>query len=65
MLDRLLEARLNEKVKSRSEERDFIRRYFGPANQGCRVWLRANLRLALTENRPYLSFVKELWLGKG
>ncbi|HLD46194.1 MAG TPA: polya polymerase, partial [Desulfobaccales bacterium] len=31
MLDRLLEARLNEKVKSRSEERDFIRRYFGPA----------------------------------
>ena len=31
MLDRLLEARLNEKVKSRTEERDFIRRYFGPA----------------------------------
>ena len=31
MLDRLLEARLNEKVKSRSEEKDFIRRYFGPA----------------------------------
>jgi hypothetical protein len=31
MLDRLLEARLNEKVKSRSEERDFIRRYFGPS----------------------------------
>jgi tRNA nucleotidyltransferase (CCA-adding enzyme) len=30
MLDRLLEARLNEKVKSRSEERHFIRRAFGP-----------------------------------
>jgi tRNA nucleotidyltransferase (CCA-adding enzyme) len=30
MLDRLLEARLNEKVKSRREERDFIRRAFGP-----------------------------------
>jgi tRNA nucleotidyltransferase (CCA-adding enzyme) len=29
MLDRLLEARLNEKVKSRSEEKDFIRRRFG------------------------------------
>src|SRR4030043_2032134 len=31
MLDRLLEARLTEKVKSRAEERDFIRRYFEPA----------------------------------
>jgi tRNA nucleotidyltransferase (CCA-adding enzyme) len=30
MLDRLLEARLNEKVKSRSQEKDFIRRAFGP-----------------------------------
>ncbi|MFA5110234.1 MAG: CBS domain-containing protein [Desulfobaccales bacterium] len=30
MLDRLLEARLNEKVKNRAEERDFIRRAFGP-----------------------------------
>jgi len=30
MLDRLLEARLNEKVKSRREEKDFIRRAFGP-----------------------------------
>jgi hypothetical protein len=29
MLDRLLEARLNEKVKSRSEEKEFIRRFFG------------------------------------
>jgi tRNA nucleotidyltransferase (CCA-adding enzyme) len=29
MLDRLLEARLNEKVKSQAEERDFIRRAFG------------------------------------
>jgi hypothetical protein len=30
MLDRLLEARLTEKVKSRREEKDFIRRAFGP-----------------------------------
>ncbi|MEJ2672527.1 MAG: CBS domain-containing protein [Deltaproteobacteria bacterium] len=30
MLDRLLEARLNEKVKSRKEEKNFIRRAFGP-----------------------------------
>jgi tRNA nucleotidyltransferase (CCA-adding enzyme) len=30
MLDRLLEARLNEKVRSRSQEKDFIRRAFGP-----------------------------------
>jgi len=30
MLDRLLEARLNEKVQSRREEKDFIRRAFGP-----------------------------------
>ena len=30
MLDRLLEARLNEKVKNRTEEKDFIRRTFGP-----------------------------------
>jgi tRNA nucleotidyltransferase (CCA-adding enzyme) len=30
MLDRLLEARLNEKVKSRNQEKDFIRRAFGP-----------------------------------
>jgi tRNA nucleotidyltransferase (CCA-adding enzyme) len=30
MLDRLLEARLTEKVKSRKEEKNFIRRAFGP-----------------------------------
>jgi len=30
MLERLLEARLNEVVKSRKEEREFIRRSFGP-----------------------------------
>ena len=30
MLDGLLEARINEKVKSRKEEKDFIRRSFGP-----------------------------------
>jgi tRNA nucleotidyltransferase (CCA-adding enzyme) len=30
MLDRLLEARLNEQVKSRRQEKDFIRRAFGP-----------------------------------
>jgi len=36
MLDRLLEARLNEKVKSRTEERDYIRRYFGPAEKSRR-----------------------------
>ncbi len=30
MLERLLEARINEKVKSRKEEKDFIRRAFGP-----------------------------------
>jgi tRNA nucleotidyltransferase (CCA-adding enzyme) len=30
MLDRLLEARINEKVKTRKEEKDFIRRSFGP-----------------------------------
>ncbi len=30
MLDRLLEARLNEEVKSRKEEKVFIRRFFGP-----------------------------------
>jgi tRNA nucleotidyltransferase (CCA-adding enzyme) len=30
MLDSLLEARINEKVKSRKEEKDFIRRSFGP-----------------------------------
>ena len=30
MLERLLEARINEKVKSRKEEKDFIRRSFGP-----------------------------------
>ncbi len=30
MLDRLLEARINEQVKSRKEEKDFIRRAFGP-----------------------------------
>jgi len=30
MLDRLLEARLNEQVRSRREEKDFIRRAFGP-----------------------------------
>jgi tRNA nucleotidyltransferase (CCA-adding enzyme) len=30
MLDRLLEARLNEQVKSRREEKDFVRRAFGP-----------------------------------
>jgi len=30
MLERLLEARLNEQVKSRKEEKDFIRRAFGP-----------------------------------
>ena len=30
MLERLLEARINEEVKSRKEEKDFIRRAFGP-----------------------------------
>jgi tRNA nucleotidyltransferase (CCA-adding enzyme) len=30
MLERLLEARLNEQVESRTEEKDFIRRAFGP-----------------------------------
>ena len=30
MLERLLEARINEKVKSRKDEKDFIRRAFGP-----------------------------------
>jgi tRNA nucleotidyltransferase (CCA-adding enzyme) len=30
MLERLLEARLNEEVRSRKEEKDFIRRFFGP-----------------------------------
>ena len=30
MLERLLEARLNEQVKSRKEEKDFVRRAFGP-----------------------------------
>ncbi len=30
MLERLLEARLNGEVKSRKEEKDFIRRFFGP-----------------------------------
>jgi tRNA nucleotidyltransferase (CCA-adding enzyme) len=30
MLDRLLEARLNEEVQSRKAEKDFIRRAFGP-----------------------------------
>ena len=30
MLERLLEARINEKVKTRKEEKDFIRRSFGP-----------------------------------
>jgi hypothetical protein len=30
MLERLLEARLNEEVKSRKEEKEFIRRFFGP-----------------------------------
>ena len=33
MLDRLLEARLNEKVISRKEERDFVRRFFGVPGQ--------------------------------
>jgi len=30
MLSRLLDARINEEVKSRKEEKDFIRRSFGP-----------------------------------
>jgi len=30
MLERLLEARLNGEVKSRKEEKEFIRRFFGP-----------------------------------
>jgi tRNA nucleotidyltransferase (CCA-adding enzyme) len=30
MLERLLEARLNEEVRSRKEEKEFIRRFFGP-----------------------------------
>ena len=31
MLERLLEARLNEEVRSRKEEKEFIRRFFGPS----------------------------------
>ncbi len=31
MLERLLEARLNEEVKTKGEEKEFIRRLFGPA----------------------------------
>ncbi|HEX9882865.1 MAG TPA: polya polymerase, partial [Desulfobaccales bacterium] len=30
MLERLLEARLNEEVRSRKEEKEFVRRFFGP-----------------------------------
>ena len=30
MLERLLEARLNGEVRSRKEEKEFIRRFFGP-----------------------------------
>jgi tRNA nucleotidyltransferase (CCA-adding enzyme) len=36
MLSRLLDARINEEVKSRKEERDFIRRSFGPPARGSR-----------------------------
>jgi tRNA nucleotidyltransferase (CCA-adding enzyme) len=33
MLSRLLDARINEEVKSRKEEKDFIRRFFGPPSR--------------------------------
>jgi len=36
MLARLLEARINEEVKSRKEEREFIRLSFGPPAGGSR-----------------------------
>jgi tRNA nucleotidyltransferase (CCA-adding enzyme) len=36
MLSRLLDARINEEVKSRKEEKDFIRRSFGPPSRGSR-----------------------------